>query len=157
MYAPCCSRGENLTVRSMAFHQLFGWSSRCLGKEKIGEGQWVSGVFGRPFLYPNRRAAWTRSWFLPFAWTPYAEDSKPREMIWWSVQCLKAWPNPILCMREWMCVWRCRKLGFGDAVTDAATAHWELNDMAPNASGADFCNVVSWLLYPKAFVGVGYN
>jgi len=24
------------------------------------------------------------------------------------------------------------------------------NDMIPNASGADCCNVVSWLLYPKA-------
>ena len=34
------------------------------------------------FLYPNRRVEWIRSWLLPWAWAPYADDLRPRRKTW---------------------------------------------------------------------------
>ena len=54
------------------------------------------GHFWRLFHFPqlniqrkhfstNRWVEWIRSWLLPFAWAPNAEDSKPRGKIWCSM------------------------------------------------------------------------
>ena len=55
---------------------------RSLGKEKIVGRSMRLCCPRTTFLYPNRRVAWIRSWLLPWAWAPYAEDSKPRRRNW---------------------------------------------------------------------------